>query len=104
MKLTPLCLSLFGLVVLVPGMARAADDEPSDAQGAPAEGDAVSDLDLVKLLNVEVSTASKTNESVEEAPAVITVVTREEIRRWGYQSVAEVLSHTVGFYLIDDQI
>ena len=38
----------------------------------------------------------------EDAPAVINVVTREEIRRWGYQSVAEELSHTVCFYLIDE--
>jgi outer membrane receptor for ferrienterochelin and colicins len=70
----------------------------------PEAGQAVDDLDLVKLLNVEVSTATKTAERVEDAPAVITVVTREDIERWGYQSVAEVLSHTVGFYLIDDHI
>ena len=75
------------------------------AQGAePAQADAVEDLDLVKLLNVEVSTATKTAENLDDAPAVITVVTGEDIRRWGYQSVAEVLSHTVGFYLVDDHI
>ena len=100
--------SLFGLMALRPFPALAADDakEPAgdDAKEAPVEGEAVSDLDLVKLLNVEVSTASKTSESVEDAPAVITVVTRDEIRRWGYQTVAEVLSHTVGFYLVDDDI
>lgn len=75
--------------------ANAQEPEPSDE---------ASDLDLVKLLNVEVSTATKTAESLDDAPAVITVVTREDIRRWGYQSVGEVLSHTVGFYLIDDHI
>ncbi len=100
----PLCVSLLGVVSWLPAPALAADDDAGAAKSAPAESDAVSDLDLVKLLNVEVSTASKTSESVEDAPAVITVVTREEIRRWGYQSVAEVLSHTVGFYLVDDGI
>ncbi len=64
----------------------------------------VDDLDLVKLLNVQVSTATKTAESLDEAPAVITAVTREEIHRWGYRSVAEVLNHCVGFYSIDDHI
>jgi outer membrane receptor for ferrienterochelin and colicins len=64
----------------------------------------VQDLDLVRLLNVQVSTASKTRESVEEAPAVIRVVTRADIDRWGYRTVAEVLQHTVGFYLTDDHI
>lgn len=61
-------------------------------------------LDLVKLLNVEVSTATKTSESLDEAPAVITVVTRDDIHAWGYRSLAEVLQHTVGFYIINDQI
>jgi outer membrane receptor for ferrienterochelin and colicins len=71
----------------------------------PAPGDeVVDDLDLMKLLNVEVSTATKTAESLDDAPAVITVVTRDDIQRWGYQSLAEVLQHTVGFYVIDDHI
>ncbi|HEY5961881.1 MAG TPA: TonB-dependent receptor plug domain-containing protein, partial [Polyangiaceae bacterium] len=62
------------------------------------------ELDLVKLLNVEVSTATKTSESLDDAPAVITVITQDDIQRWGYQTVGEVLQHTVGFYLVDDQI
>lgn len=66
--------------------------------------ESLDDLDLVKLLNVEVSTATKTAESQEEAPAVITVVTQADIRRWGYQTVADVLAHVQGFYLIDDHI
>jgi iron complex outermembrane receptor protein len=74
---------------------RAGDEQSSET---------ADDLDLVKLLNVEVSTASKTSESLDDAPAIITVVTQRDIRRWGYQSVAEVLNHTVGFYVIDDHI
>ena len=57
----------------------------------PAEPD-MDDLDLVKLLNVEVSTATKTAESLDDAPAVITVVTHDDIERWGYRTVAEVLN------------
>src|SRR5687767_5849346 len=96
-----LSFALSGLGALWPNSVFAADPAPTEEA---TESEGVSDLDLVKLLNVEVSTASKTAESIEDAPAVITVVTREEIRRWGYQTVAEVLSHTVGFYLIDDHI
>ena len=79
---------------------------PAHAQppAAPDAAEAVDDLDLVKLLNVEVSTATKTAESLDEAPAVITVVTHDDIERWGYRTVAEVLDHTVGFYLVDDSI
>jgi iron complex outermembrane receptor protein len=69
------------------------------------EGDrSVDELDLVKLLNVQVSTATKTSESMEEAPAVITVVTRDDIHRWGYRNIGEVLSHCVGFFAVDDHI
>jgi len=71
---------------------------------AAAEDDSVDDLDLVKLLNVQVSTATKTAESLDEAPAVTVVVTREDIQRWGYQTVAEVLNYTLGFYQIDDHV
>jgi outer membrane receptor for ferrienterochelin and colicins len=90
---------LAGPALLV--MALASSTAWAEEKG---DADALSDLDLVRLLNVEVSTATKTSESIEEAPAVITVVTRQDIRRWGYQTVAEVLQHTVGFYLVDDHI
>ncbi len=63
---------------------------------------ALQELDLIGLLSTEVTTASKTAESADEAPAIITVVTREMIRRWGYRSVAEALQHVVGFYMIDN--
>jgi outer membrane receptor for ferrienterochelin and colicins len=75
--------------------SRAAAEETAQASD---------DLDLVRLLNVEVSTATKTSESLSEAPAVITVVTRDDIHRWGYRNVAEVLNHCVGFYMVDDHI
>lgn len=106
-------LSLLLLAVLsVSRLARAqavspASEPPAGASepaGVEDETESTEELDLVKLLNVEVSTASKTSESVTDAPAITTVVTREDLTRWGYQSVAEVLQHVVGFYLIDDHI
>ena len=82
----------------------------SSSASAFAEGEAtqtnegVDDLDLVKLLNVEVSTATKTAENLDDAPAVITVITRDDIARWGYESLADALQHTVGFYVQDDHV
>jgi iron complex outermembrane receptor protein len=95
MRLRPAVL-LFPCLALLVG-------SPVNAE-TPSKSEATDELDLVKLLNVEVSTATKTSESLDDAPAVITVITRDDIQRWGYQSVAEVLQHTVGFYLVDDQI
>lgn len=76
------------------------------ASGAHAEepDQSSDDLDLVKLLNLQVSTATKTAENLDEAPAVITVVTREDIHRFGYRNVGEVLSHCLGFFAVDDHI
>jgi outer membrane receptor for ferrienterochelin and colicins len=82
--------------------AAAAGAEPADAAAASGQESALEGVDLLQLLNVEVSTASKTAERVADAPAIITVITAEDISRWGYQSVAEALQHVVGFYLIDD--
>ena len=82
------------LLATLPRAARAQDAEDSSSD----------DLDLVKLLNVQVSTATKTSESIDDAPAVITVVTRDDIHRWGYRNVAEVLNRCVGFYSVDDHI
>ena len=61
-------------------------------------------LDLGSLLDtpVEVWTATKTEQKSSEAPAIITTVTREQIAVWGYRSMAEVLSHLLGFYVVDD--
>jgi iron complex outermembrane receptor protein len=83
------------LATLCPAVAR--------AQAASRKAQ-TEEFDLVKLLNVEVSSATKTSESLDEAPASVTVVTREEIQRWGYRTVGEVLSHCVGFYVVDDHI
>jgi iron complex outermembrane receptor protein len=62
------------------------------------------ELDLVELLNIRVSTATKTSEVIDDAPAVITVVTRDDIHRWGYRNIGEVLMHCVGFFSVDDHI
>jgi outer membrane receptor for ferrienterochelin and colicins len=76
-------------------LTNAAAEEPDSSTG---------ELDLVKLLNVQVSTATKTAESLDEAPAVITVVSRDDIHRWGYRNLAEVLSRCLGFFGVDDHI
>ncbi|MBN2719433.1 MAG: TonB-dependent receptor [Deltaproteobacteria bacterium] len=107
---------------------NAADDAGNDAAGSLNDGDsaidglgelpaeetpiggegdaAMLDFSLEELLAtpVEVWSASKTEETVETAPSIIEVVTAREISFWGYQSVAEVLQHMLGFYIIDDHI
>ncbi|MFZ5468878.1 MAG: TonB-dependent receptor domain-containing protein [Myxococcota bacterium] len=51
-----------------------------------------------------VTAASKSLLSVDEAPASITVISAEEIRAFGYQTLAEVLAAVRGFFAGNDRI
>jgi len=87
-------------VAVAPSPARAADPDDSVA----GVGDL--DLDLKTLLDppADVWAATKTTQSRDDAPAVVTTVTRDQIAAWGYRSLAEVLSNLLGFYVVDDHV
>jgi len=77
---------------------------PRFASGEVASGD---ELELFKLdqdLKSLVVSATKSEQTVEEAPAIVEVFTGEEIARWGYTSIADLLRHLLGFYVEDDHI
>ena len=59
-------------------------------------------ISLDSLLNVDVSTASRHTQKVRQAPASMTVITREDIVRYGYNTLPDVLQRVRGFYLSDD--
>lgn len=52
----------------------------------------------------KVGAASKQALSVDQAPASVTVITREELLGFGYQTVAEALRAVRGMFLTDDRI
>jgi outer membrane receptor protein involved in Fe transport len=53
-------------------------------------------LDLESLLDIKVVTASKFSESQSDAPGVISVVSQEELRRFGGTTLREVLERVPG--------
>lgn len=57
---------------------------------------------LFDLINPVVTTATKDARRVEEAPSIISVITRQEFIDWGYTSVAEAIQSLVGIYVVDD--
>ncbi len=75
------------------GTAAFADDPPkSDDPQKSLEG-----MSLEKLLDVEVTSATKTKGfSVSEAPSVIRVFTRQDIERYGFRTLRDVLSNVPG--------
>jgi outer membrane receptor for ferrienterochelin and colicins len=62
------------------------------------------ELNLRDLLDGTVIAAAKTSQSAEDSPFVVTLITADDIKNWGYQSIDEVLRHVVGFYVVDDHI
>ena len=51
---------------------------------------------------VVVVSATRTPQSIQEAPAIVTVITREEILALGYRSISEALRNVVGFDINDN--
>jgi len=72
------------------------------ARADPPDRDLV-DLAIEELLQIEiVSGASRYEQEISEAPAAVTIITADEIRAFGYRTLAEALQHVRGLYLTDD--
>jgi len=83
-----------GMVALVCARAACADD-----------GDLAA-LSLEQLMDMNVHSvfgASKYEQRVTQAPSSISIVTAEDIRRFGYTTLADVLSGVRGLYVTNDR-
>ncbi|MBN1980040.1 MAG: TonB-dependent receptor [Chitinivibrionales bacterium] len=60
------------------------------------------DMSLDDLLNMDVSTASKKAEKTVDAPGVVTVISREDIERFGVTTLYELLERLPGTMLMAD--
>jgi outer membrane receptor for ferrienterochelin and colicins len=56
-------------------------------------------LSIEELLDTKVYSASKYEQKAAEAPSSIVVITAEEIRKYGYRSLIDVLATLPGFYV-----
>ncbi|MBV6325057.1 TonB-dependent receptor plug domain-containing protein [Duganella violaceipulchra] len=91
---------------LLLALLAAACAAPLAAAGADGanDDDTLFDLSLDQLRNVKVLTATKTATPLYATPAVVTLVTADDIARYGYQTLAEALSHVAGFVESDDRL
>lgn len=56
-------------------------------------------MGLAQLMDIPVYAASKHKQSTREAPSSVTIVTRDEIQRYGYRNLGELLQAVPGFYV-----
>ena len=72
-------------------------------QGNPSS---LKHLTLEELMNIEVATvnaASKFNQKITAAPSYVTLITAEEIQKYGYRTLADILESVPGFYVTNDR-
>jgi iron complex outermembrane receptor protein len=72
------------------------------AQNSPS----IKDLSLEDLMRIEVERvvgASERLQPVTEAPSSVTIVTADEIARYGYRTLADILRGVRGLYVSDDR-
>jgi outer membrane receptor for ferrienterochelin and colicins len=73
-----------------------ADGPPPSGQSNASGTSDLSNLDLQSLMNTKVITASKFSEKLSDAPGVMSVVTRDELRRFGGMTPREILERVPG--------
>ena len=66
----------------------------------------LSQLSLEELMNLQIDTvygASKFEQKVTEAPSSITIITADEIEKYGYRTLSDALQSVPGFYVTNDR-
>lgn len=85
----------FWLLLLVTGFTQQA--------GAQAYTDDLTSLPFDQLVKTEVLTASKLARQVSDSPAAVSIVTSDDIRAYGYRTLADVINGMRGLYTSSDR-
>jgi outer membrane receptor for ferrienterochelin and colicins len=95
------CRAIYPVVLALAGILPTGAQEPSSTTLEQLKG-----LDLEQLMQVKVETvygASLFAQKTTEAPASITVITAEEIKLYGYRTLADILRSLQGFNVSYDR-
>ncbi len=89
-----LFVSLFSICLI--SAPSSAEDAPPPSATPGAQAKDPFSLDLESLLDIKVTTASKFSEKLSDAPGVMSVVTRDELRRFSGLTLREILERVPG--------
>jgi outer membrane receptor for ferrienterochelin and colicins len=64
----------------------------------------LSEASLEDLMNMKVYSASRYDQSLKEAPASVTIVSRDEIEKYGYRTLGDILRSVPGLYVTSDRM
>jgi len=59
-------------------------------------------MSIEDLIELKITTAGKKEEKISEIPASVVIITSEDIKRYGYTSISEILKNVPGLYAITD--
>jgi len=91
------------LISVVAPLAQLSAQELEESEEENIEEEIDLELELLSL-DEQVITVTKRKQSVAEAPAIVEVISREEILRRGYRDVAEALAGIPGVYVNYDYV
>jgi iron complex outermembrane receptor protein len=63
----------------------------------------LTELPIEQLMNISVYGASKYDQKLMEAPASVSIVNKDEIKKYGYRSLADILRSVRGFFATNDR-
>jgi outer membrane receptor for ferrienterochelin and colicins len=89
-------LAAVSAAVLVSPCVRAFAGDESPGAASAASSPQIQQWSLEQLLNIDITTVSKSSEKESDAPGVISVLTHDEIRRFGGTTLADLLIRIPG--------
>ena len=93
---------LFSIISLLSTLLLFAIPAPSQQEIKDIPND-LGEASLEELGHIQVYSASKHMQNASDAPSSVTVITADEIQKYGYRTLADILESVRGFYITYDR-